>query len=53
MAGGRVVKGVSFVELRDVGDPVEIAARYNGRGGDKLSFLDICHLGRTQLVGNP
>ena len=38
---GRVVKGVSFVELRDAGDPVEIAARYNAQGADELTFLDI------------
>ena len=38
---GRVVKGVNFVELRDAGDPVEIAARYNGQGADELTFLDI------------
>ncbi|MEO7007887.1 MAG: imidazole glycerol phosphate synthase subunit HisF, partial [Caldimonas sp.] len=39
--GGRVVKGVNFVELRDAGDPVEIAARYNEQGADELTFLDI------------
>lgn len=39
--GGRVVKGVNFVGLRDAGDPVEIAARYNGQGADELTFLDI------------
>ena len=38
---GRVVKGVNFVELRDAGDPVEIAARYNEQGADELTFLDI------------
>jgi len=38
---GRVVKGVNFVELRDAGDPVEIAARYNDQGADELTFLDI------------
>ena len=41
VTGGRVVKGVSFVELRDAGDPVEIAARYNDQGADELTFLDI------------
>ena len=41
VTGGRVVKGVNFVELRDAGDPVEIAARYNGQGADELTFLDI------------
>jgi imidazole glycerol-phosphate synthase subunit HisF len=38
---GRVVKGVNFVELRDAGDPVEIAARYDTEGADELTFLDI------------
>lgn len=38
---GRVVKGVNFIELRDAGDPVEIAARYNQQGADELTFLDI------------
>jgi len=38
---GRVVKGVNFVGLRDAGDPVEIAARYDGEGADELCFLDI------------
>ncbi len=38
---GRVVKGVSFVNLRDAGDPVELAARYNAEGADELVFLDI------------
>ncbi len=41
VTGGRVVKGVNFVELRDAGDPVEIAARYNAQGADELTFLDI------------
>ena len=41
VTGGRVVKGVNFVELRDAGDPVEIAARYNEQGVDELTFLDI------------
>ena len=39
--GGRVVKGVNFIGLRDAGDPVEIAARYNAQGADELTFLDI------------
>ena len=39
--GGRVVKGVRFVELRDAGDPVELAARYDEAGADELVFLDI------------
>jgi imidazole glycerol-phosphate synthase subunit HisF len=38
---GRVVKGVKFVGLRDAGDPVEIAARYDGEGADEVCFLDI------------
>lgn len=38
---GRVVKGVSFVALRDAGDPVEIARRYDDQGADELTFLDI------------
>ena len=41
VTGGRVVKGVNFVDLRDAGDPVEIAARYNLQGADELTFLDI------------
>ena len=41
VTAGRVVKGVKFVELRDAGDPVEIAARYDGEGADELAFLDI------------
>src|SRR5438874_8119142 len=39
--GGRVVKGVGFVDLRDAGDPVELAARYDGAGADELVLLDI------------
>lgn len=38
---GRVVKGVNFIGLRDAGDPVEAAKRYNGEGADELTFLDI------------
>ena len=38
---GRVVKGVNFVNLRDAGDPVEVAQRYNDEGADELTFLDI------------
>jgi imidazole glycerol-phosphate synthase subunit HisF len=41
VTGGRVVKGVNFLALRDAGDPVEIAARYNEQGADELTFLDI------------
>jgi cyclase len=39
--GGRVVKGTKFLDLRDAGDPVELAARYDGEGADELVFLDI------------
>ncbi len=38
---GRVVKGVNFVDLRDAGDPVEVAKRYNDEGADEITFLDI------------
>lgn len=38
---GRVVKGVNFVDIRDAGDPVEIARRYNEEGADEITFLDI------------
>ena len=38
---GRVVKGVQFVALRDAGDPVEVAKRYNDEGADEITFLDI------------
>ncbi len=41
VTAGRVVKGVNFVELRDAGDPVEIARRYDQQGADELTFLDI------------
>ncbi len=41
VTGGRVVKGVNFVGLRDAGDPVEIARRYDEQGADELTFLDI------------
>ena len=41
VTAGRVVKGVNFESLRDAGDPVEIAARYDGEGADELCFLDI------------
>lgn len=41
VTAGRVVKGVNFVELRDAGDPVEVAARYNEQGADEITFLDI------------
>jgi imidazole glycerol-phosphate synthase subunit HisF len=41
VTGGRVVKGINFVNLRDAGDPVELAERYNLQGADELVFLDI------------
>ena len=41
VTGGRVVKGVNFVDLRDAGDPVELADRYNKQGADEVVFLDI------------
>ena len=41
VTAGRVVKGVNFLELRDAGDPVEIAKRYDDQGADELTFLDI------------
>jgi len=41
VTNGRVVKGVNFVDLRDAGDPVELAARYDSEGADELVFLDI------------
>lgn len=49
---GRVVKGVNFVGLRDAGDPVEVARRYNQEGADELTFLDIgaSHEGRDTIV---
>ncbi len=49
---GRVVKGVNFVGLKDAGDPVEVAKRYNEEGADELTFLDIgaSHEGRDTIV---
>ena len=41
IADGRVVKGVNFVDLRDAGDPVEVARRYDAQGADEIAFLDI------------
>jgi cyclase len=41
VADGRVVKGVKFVDIRDAGDPVEVARRYNREGADEITFLDI------------
>ena len=49
---GRVVKGVNFVGIRDAGDPVEIAKRYNEQGADEITFLDITatHEGRATTI---
>src|SRR5436189_5498652 len=49
---GRVVKGVNFLNLRDAGDPVEVARRYEEQGADELVFLDISasHEGRQILL---
>ncbi|ROR34467.1 imidazole glycerol phosphate synthase subunit HisF [Inmirania thermothiophila] len=49
---GRVVKGVRFVDIRDAGDPVEIARRYDEQGADELTFLDITasHEGRETML---
>ena len=49
--GGRVVKGVQFVDLRDAGDPVEAAMAYDAAGADELTFLDITasHEGRDTI----
>ncbi|MEA3417853.1 MAG: imidazole glycerol phosphate synthase subunit HisF [Campylobacterota bacterium] len=49
---GRVVKGINFVGLRDAGDPVEVAKRYNEEGADEITFLDIgaSHEGRDTIV---
>ena len=49
---GRVVKGTNFVSLRDAGDPVEVAARYEREGADELVFLDITasHEGRDIIL---
>lgn len=50
---GRVVKGTNFVDIRDAGDPVELAARYDREGADEVVFLDITasHEGRDTIVG--
>ncbi len=52
VAGGRVVKGVNFVDLRDAGDPVEAARAYDAAGADELCFLDIgaSHEGRETIL---
>ena len=49
---GRVVKGVNFIDIRDAGDPVEVAKRYNEQGADEITFLDITatHEGRDTTV---
>ena len=49
---GRVVKGVNFVDIRDAGDPVEVARRYNEQGADEITFLDITasHEGRETTI---
>ncbi len=49
---GRVVKGVQFIDIRDAGDPVEVAKRYNEQGADEITFLDITatHEGRETTV---
>src|SRR5262245_21770020 len=49
---GRVVKGVRFVSLRDAGDPVEAATRYDAEGADEITFLDITatHEGRPAIL---
>ena len=51
VTGGRVVKGTRFVNLRDAGDPVEVAERYDKEGADELTFLDITatHEGRETI----
>ena len=53
VAGGRVVKGLKFENLRDAGDPVEAARRYEAEGADELCFLDVAasHEARGTLVG--
>jgi cyclase len=52
VADGRVVKGVNFVDLRDAGDPVEVARAYDAAGADELCFLDIgaSHEGRDTII---
>ncbi|MDC9728957.1 MAG: imidazole glycerol phosphate synthase subunit HisF [Methyloprofundus sp.] len=52
VADGRVVKGVKFVDIRDAGDPVEVARRYNREGADEITFLDIgaTHDNRETMV---
>ncbi len=52
VADGRVVKGVQFVDIRDAGDPVEVARRYDSEGADEITFLDIgaTHNNRETMV---
>ena len=49
---GRVVKGVQFIDIRDAGDPIEVAKRYNQEGADEITFLDITasHEGRDTII---
>ncbi len=49
---GRVVKGVQFVDIKDAGDPIEVAKRYDNEGADEITFLDITasHEGRDTTV---
>jgi cyclase len=49
---GRVVKGVQFIDIRDAGDPIEVAKRYNQEGADEIAFLDITasHEGRDTII---
>ena len=49
---GRVVKGVQFLDIRDAGDPVEVAKRYDEQGADEITFLDITasHEGRDTTL---
>ena len=49
---GRVVKGVNFQGLKDAGDPVELAARYDAQGADEITFLDVSasHEGRSTML---
>ena len=48
---GRVVKGIKFVDIKDAGDPVEVAKRYDNEGADEITFLDITasHEGRNTI----
>ena len=52
VTAGRVVKGVNFMELRDAGDPVEVAKRYDQEGADEIAFLDITatHEARKTII---